>query len=149
MIPKITELTPEQKRIMCHKACGKELYMIVKQGMYYRPDAAGYTGEPSLAWRLPLKQAKRYEMYADRDDVPNSEKVTLEEVSALPYDTSLDAMAEAEATLTDGEHFIFRHQLAEQCTSTETVRDYHRALQSRTPPQRLDAFLIAKGLAAL
>ena len=67
------------------------------------------------------------------------------------YDTSLDAMAEAEATLTDEEHYLFRKELAKQCVNDELgqagVRKYHRDLQSRTALQRLAAFLIAKGLA--
>lgn len=111
-IPKITELTPEQKEILCAVECGWQ--------------RSNYT-----SWISP---AGKYEM------------------NPLPYSTSLDAMAEAEKTLTDEEHFEFRTALAEQCArdcAAGTVRDYHRALKSRTPPQRLDAFLIAKGLATL
>jgi hypothetical protein len=128
--------------------------MIVKQGIYYRPDAKGYTGESSLAWKLPLDQAKRYEMYADRDDIAGCEKVTLREAPHPKYDTSLDAMAEAEATLTDEEHRLFRDALwhkidIEVGTEIGTEQKQERAYQSRTAFQRLDAWLIAKGIATL
>lgn len=60
--------------------------------------------------------------------------------SPLAYDTSLDAMATAEATLTNDEHRMFRRALM------SITGERHRNYISATAIQRLAAFLIAKGL---
>jgi hypothetical protein len=103
MIPKLSELTPEQMRVMCAEFMG----------------AQWFTDKFGVNILSPLK----------------------------PYDTSLDAMAEAEATLTEDEHHAFRCKLWEFAAVEKTNSRYERRYFSSSPLQRLAAFLIAKGLA--
>ena len=105
MKPKLTELTPEQKRILCAEACG------------WTRCACGDT-EHCDVWYKP------------------DEDATLT-IGVSPYDTSLDAMAEAEATLECTE--AYESELIGTCQNTP--------IWHATAPQRLDAFLLAKGLA--
>jgi hypothetical protein len=64
------------------------------------------------------------------------------------YDTSLDACAEFEATLTDDEHFEFRsalYDLAMKEDASHTIQDCARQTVSATALQRCEAFLRVKG----
>ena len=68
----------------------------------------------------------------------------------LPYDTSLDAMAEAEATLTDDEKVAYYCKALPAITGADLDAWMHIELPkvaSATAIQRLAGFLIAKGLA--
>lgn len=80
--------------------CVEPLYLIVKRGLYYRPGGGGYTNSVAEAWKLPLHEAKEYEMYVGRDDIPECEKVTLELAPIPDFANSLDACRSFEETLT-------------------------------------------------
>lgn len=95
----MTTLTDDEMRVRIAEACKLDLWVIVKQGLYYRPNAGGYTASITEAWKLPKAEAQKYEMYADRSDVPYCEKVLIEPAPHPDFLTSLDAMAQAEATL--------------------------------------------------
>jgi hypothetical protein len=86
-------MTPEAQRIA--------IAVIVKRGQFYRPDAHGYTNSIAEAWKLPLAEAKKYEMYADRDDIPGCEKVLIERAPLPDYLNDLNAMAKAEECIPD------------------------------------------------
>lgn len=54
---------------------------MIKHGLYYRPDAHGYTGHLSEAWKVTHEVAKRHE-YLRGDD-----QVTIKEVGSINYTT--------------------------------------------------------------
>jgi hypothetical protein len=123
-LPKISELLkqPEKMRVMCGEACG---------------------------WTYPGSTCLKYESWGNWNP-PLGWKG--KRGASLPkYDTSLDAMAKAEATLTDEEHANFRAaiamSIAREFPPSVTSDAYFRAYYNRTALQRLAAFLIAKGLA--
>lgn len=70
----------------------EQLYLIVKQGFYYRPNAKGYTSCLSEAWKLPREEAAKYQMYEAHPDVPYSEKVLIEPVPIPAYTEDLNAI---------------------------------------------------------
>lgn len=89
------------------KICGTaDLCHIEKRGMFYRPNAGGYTGSRVEAWKLPRAEAKKYEMYADRTDCPG-EQVLLVPADYPDYHGSLDAMRAAWQTLTEPQKMLF------------------------------------------
>jgi len=94
-------MSPAEINIAIQQACGPQLYVIMKRGLYYRPDAHGYTDRIEDAWKLPLEQAKKHEAYADRDDVPFDEKVFVKPYQPANYFADLNAMHEAEKVLTE------------------------------------------------
>lgn len=108
----LTDLTSDEKRVLCAEAC------LIK--------CADYGDEKFFHSGDPLHQM----MWPDSSQHKH-----------LPhYDTSLDAMAEAEATLNDGERSDYVDII------TNHGRRAHWGIFA-TAAQRLDAFLIAKGLA--
>jgi hypothetical protein len=112
---KISELSPEEKRILCAEACGWT-------------DGGGVSNWPHYGYRKG----------AGKPESPEP----------LPhYDTSLDAMATATATLNadDYERFIsiIRLKFDELLIETGT-RAYQRAIMDADAETRLDAFLCAK-----
>lgn len=129
-LPKLSELTPEQKRIMCAEACGTSI-----KGTWHCPRC-----HEDLEWT--------HVSYDEKHSI-DSCLCPVIFIEATPYHEDLNAMALAEATLADDEHFLFREELSQQCVrdvSVKTDSDYHRSLQSRTAAQRLDAWLLARGL---
>jgi hypothetical protein len=46
-----------------------DLHFIVKRGLFYRPNAAGYTSSMLEAWRLPLSEAKPHERMVNEDPI--------------------------------------------------------------------------------
>ncbi len=70
-------------------------------------------------------------------------------IQCIPdYPICLNAMATAEATLTDYEHRVFtdelRHQVDLEVAENPDAPTKDRLYQSRSPLQRLRAFLVAK-----
>lgn len=66
------------------------LFVIVKRGWFYRPDAKGYCSNIEHAWKLPEEQAKQHAR-------PNDcEPVTIRPEDTPDFCGSLDAMARAE-----------------------------------------------------
>ena len=72
-----------------------DLYFIVKRGMFYRPDAHGYTWSKREAWRLPLAEAKKHEYPKGTDPV------TLQKCPPRDFCGSHDAMAVAKKWIKD------------------------------------------------
>lgn len=86
---------PSRLRVAIAEADNFDLWLIIKNGYYYRPNAAGYTQSIADAWKLPKEQAKKYEMYAYRQDVDFCQKVLLEPAPLPDYCNSRDAIVEA------------------------------------------------------
>lgn len=81
------------------KLCKFDQFVIIKRGLYYRPKAGGYTSCLSEAWKLPKVEAKKYEMYADRADIPGNEKVLIESAPIPDYCNDLNAMHDVEGMM--------------------------------------------------
>lgn len=87
-------MTIEEKRIKIAEACNHlDRWVLVKSGYYYRPDAAGYTGNINEAWVVT-------EAIADKHVHPHDEPVTKRSAPLLRYFESLDACHEMEKVLT-------------------------------------------------
>lgn len=138
--------TPEQMRVEIAKWCGTDnLFVLKKRGLYYRPNGAGYTGNISEAWILTNPEAEKH-VY------PHDEPVTMHPAPTPNYPASIDAMATAEATLTDEEWDQYVHQLFWLLKPSMTGdniahfgwRSTQLLLQS-TALQRARAFLAVKG----
>lgn len=93
----LEDLPNDQLNELLTKFLGEDdQYFVMKRGQFYRHKAAGYTADPVKAWRIPLAQA---EAHKSRPDEP--EPVTIQKCSPLPYCSDLNAVALAEARLTD------------------------------------------------
>lgn len=109
------------------EACGFDLFVIVKRGFYYRPNACGYTNSIAEAWKLPRAEAKRYEMYVDRSDVNQCEKVLIQSAPTPDYCNDLNAMHEAEELLNEKQCAEYRRHL-------EMTMVYSSAILDRNKP---------------
>ncbi|MFA9262898.1 MAG: hypothetical protein ACEQSB_06150 [Undibacterium sp.] len=139
-LPKISELLkqPEKMRLMCAEACGTaDFYAVVKNGLFYRPNECGYTDR--------IEEAGRYSKAKAESLLVSGEYMQTRLLPCPKYDTSLDAMAAAEATLTDEESDGYMDALTEVCGGIKGRSCYMAYFA--TAIQRLAAFLIAKGLA--
>jgi hypothetical protein len=86
-------MTQEEKRIAIAKVCGvHNQFVLVKRGLYYRPEGQGYTSNINEAWRLPEEQATRHEY-------PHDRPVTKKPAPLPDYFGDLNAMHEAEKVL--------------------------------------------------
>lgn len=74
------------------EACRFDLWVIMKRGLYYRRNACGYTASIQEAWQLPREEAKKYEMYAGRDDVPSCEVVMIMPAPLPDYTGNTDVI---------------------------------------------------------
>lgn len=123
-------MTEQEQRIAIAEACKRDEWVIVKRGLYYCPNAGGYTHSIARAWKLPKAEAKRYEMYADRSDVDQCEKVLIEPAPPPDYLHDLNACHEMEKTLVN----TFQYQLwLDRLTNRN---EWHA-----TAAQRCEAFL--------
>ena len=142
-LPKIQDLLkePEKMRVMCAEACGTaERYAVIKAGLYYRPNACGYTNR--------IEEAGIYTKASAEREVVSGEPMDIRLMPPPKYDTSLDAMAEAEATLTDEEYRAYAKLFIQQAeTSGRSAENKSRMIISAHAIDRLVNFLIAKGLA--
>lgn len=86
-------LTEEEKRIKIAEFLGYDLHVIMKRGLFYRENAHGYTDSIREAWKLPRAEAKLHEY-------PHDEPVTIRPAPLPDFFHDLNAMAEAEKTLT-------------------------------------------------
>lgn len=117
MKPKLTDLTSEQKRIICAEACG------------WKRCACGDT-EHCDVWYGP-------------------EEYATPTIGVSNYDESLDAMAEAVGTLEIVDRRVFAECLVKVCAGElpgDVLGDAF-VIYNASASQRLDAFLLAKGLA--
>lgn len=129
----------EQKRAIA-EAVNFDLYVIVKTGYYYRPNASGYTSDIRDAWKLPYEEAKKYEMYAGRDDVSVNEKVLIEKAPLPDYLNDLNAMDEIEGTLPQTKHYYPYYENLYSITGACMAFGLRA-----TASQRAEAFLRAIG----
>ncbi len=109
---------------------------VMKRGLYYRPDAAGYTSNPSEAWILPYAEAKRREY-------PHDEPVTIHRAELPNYSDDLNLCAEMEKALTDEETDAYRQELMSSMITHKDPCGFSDAI-SATAPQRCAAFLATK-----
>ena len=115
---KLTELTLEEKRILAAEACG---------------------------WRYIGSSCFKHQRW---DNWTTPEGWTGSRKSVPDYGNDLNACAEMQATLTEDEHHAFRCYLWDRGGELEmSNRRYERSYFESTAAQRLDAFLLAKGLA--
>lgn len=90
-------LTDEQLNAEIAKLCGMDdRWHIMKRGMYYRPQAAGYTYHTSEAWVVDGVEAKTHEY---KHPGAGDEWVTIHKAPPPLFSSSLDAMHLAELTL--------------------------------------------------
>lgn len=131
------------------------LYVIVKRGLYYRPEAKGYAGSISDAWKLPLAEAKKHEMYADRTDIPGCEKVLIEPVPPINYlcqSTGLSHIRRVKKKLTEEQRRKYLDILCDETTNPARIypwnwcdldHDDWFAMTNATPEQECTAILKA------
>ena len=78
-----TELKELDQWIAKHVMGEKLMFGVKKRGMWYRPDAHGYTDRQSEAWRLTFDEAKKHEYLRGSAD----ERVTVCEILTPRYST--------------------------------------------------------------
>lgn len=129
-------------------AVGQPMFVMLKQGAYYRPGASGYTMELSEAGQWPENEARRLECSKGYPD----------EVKAIPapskdYTGCLNACHEMVATLdgSDKIHFtsfLYSVAVAKEYSFADHFIGWPQAemLANATAPQRCEAFLRALGL---
>jgi hypothetical protein len=148
---KLSEMTDAQKNAAVAEIVGRQLYVLVKQGYYYRPGAHGYTSSLSDAWKLPLDEAKKYEMYANDPRVPGNEKVLIETAPIPSYTTDLNACADMERALTSEECSAYHleiekiHDKHTEKFNGEVTFECENFYFHVSPEWRTDAFLLVKG----
>jgi len=85
------------KWIHAHVMHADEFVGLKKRGVWYRPNASGYTSDQRLAGRYTRDEAKRYEY-------PHDEPVTIHEFEPQNYTTNpADAMAVLEKCALKGD----------------------------------------------
>jgi hypothetical protein len=120
-------------------------WVLMKRGLYYRPNGKGYTADVSEAWVLTEKEA-------DEHAYPHDEPVTKHPAPLRDYHGSLDACAEMEASLTVDQQFDYGEQLR-KLSGNVGDRGGHFvpngfgcfALAHLSAPQRTEAFLRLHG----
>lgn len=86
-------MSDEQINVAIAEACGKDrLFVLKKRGLYYRPNAAGYTDRVSEAWIISEEEA-------DRHTYPHDDPVTKHRAPVPNYANDLNAMFSAEEWL--------------------------------------------------
>lgn len=118
-------------------------HYVMKRGMYYRPNAHGYTYEESQAWRLPLAEAQKHEQVGPYVIDP----VTIKKCPPRDFAGSLDVMATAEAQLYSDVWTFYTHAVLcrtvwakNPCNDDDEIRT---ALLSASAPIRAQAFIDA------
>jgi len=90
------KLTQEEKQRRIAKDCSKDnLWVLVKRGLYYRPQGAGYTSNIQEAWVLSEEEAMKH-VY------PHDEPVTKRQAPLPDYFNDLDELNNAVMSNRDG-----------------------------------------------
>jgi hypothetical protein len=138
-------MTPDEQRIAIGTAIGFDLWVIVKQGYYYRPKGHGYTTSLTEAWKLPYEEAKKHEMYVGNPNVSPNEIVFIERAPLPDFLNSLDACAEMEKALKDetanDEFSRYCGTLSEMLCPIDCKGPSCGFTICATAPQRCEAFL--------
>lgn len=101
-------MTPgEINREIAEKVGTADQWLIVKHGLFYRPEARGYTSHESEAGKWPFAQAKEHERLCVEDPV------TIKQATIPPYSSSLDALHEALQSLTEVELFRYADEVCD------------------------------------
>lgn len=133
-------MNPEEINSAIANICGVHNAVgLKKRGMWYRPNARGYTCNEWEAGRYSMKDAMEHAN-------PDGEPVTIHQFTTPNYYESLDMCALFEGTLIGCNIGIYEHFLGEitqsdalalrRCFVGERMR-----LIRATPPQRCEAFL--------
>lgn len=85
-------MTNEEQNIAVAEWLGPPKFVLKKRGLYYRPDANGYTGNIRDAWMVT-------EDVADQHAYSNDEPVTKHPAPIPDFGSDLNAMHEAEIKL--------------------------------------------------
>lgn len=129
-------MTDQEINQRIHTLAFPDCWVVKKRGYYYRPNAAGYTGHASEAWRIPHEEAKKHEY-------PYDEPVTIHPAPPLDYVNSLDAMHEAEKTLDPlGKDGAYEYWLRTVCHIPERESAKGRYFYRATARKRAEAFLL-------
>lgn len=144
-------MSPEKQIIAIAEACGhSDRWVLKKRGLYYRPNAGGYTSHISDAWIVPEKTADQY-VY------PHDEPVTKHRAPPPDYLNDLNAMQSAIGTLdtekniipddngheTQMDRFVWMLELVLERNVAEDAI-YFSAINA-TAAQRAEAFLKTLG----
>lgn len=121
-----------------------KLVGLKKRGLWWRPNAHGYTYNESEAWRITEEEAKKYAR-------PNGvDSVTIERFHPIDYCNDLNAMHEVFEAIHISKIDLLEHYLGE-LTHTEVlamrrsfVGERYKLFMS-TARQRAEAFLRALG----
>lgn len=137
-------MTPQEINERIATICGKgNLYFVKKRGLYYRPNAQGYTSDKKDAWRIPFEEAKLHQY--DCDELP----VTIHKCEPPDYFNSLVACATFESCLTGDDRSLYMDHvyLLIVRSNNKAVMGFENqwAMFNATPAQRCEAFLRMKG----
>lgn len=131
----LSKLTPEEKRIRIAEACGMHgRFVIIKRRRYYRAHGSGYTDRISEAWVVDEAEARRH-------DYPHDEPVTHHPAPMPDYLNDLDAIHEAEKTLTPDLWNSYVNHL-EGLIEAEDQPERDFRWMTAAAAQRADAFLL-------
>lgn len=142
-------MTPEAQNMAIHEFIGGNKFVgLKKRGLWYRPDAKGYTSDENQAGRYTQEEAKGHEYVRGDAD----EWVRICHFKVPNYTGSLDAMHEAEKALKgskDDEHSELSGYYEQLCLvcgdGLEPLNVYDIDLVRSTAAQRAEAFLKAVG----
>jgi hypothetical protein len=116
-------------------------WVLMKRGLYYRPNGKGYTADVSEAWVLTEKEA-------DEHTYPHDEPVTKHPAPLRDYHGSLDACVEMERSLLSSS--LSASAYVDKLCEVVALKSYDSNLRmfyliAATAPQRCEAFLRLHG----
>lgn len=121
-------------------------FVVVKRGLFYRPNAHGYTMHISEAWKLCENEAKKH-AYPHGDD-----PVTIRKVPPLDYAKDLNACHLMVMSLSEEERIKYVRELRQIIARDECHRSNPDTggildfwFYCAKPMQRCEAFLKVKG----
>lgn len=132
---KIQPIT-EAKQLTIARFCGRDnFWVLMKRGLYYRPNGNGYTSDIESAWILSEEEAEKH-IY------PHDDPVTKHRALIPDYPNSLDACAEFERRLTQDQCEEYE-TLLEQSVDFDTANGCPAQVHTfhATATQRCRAFL--------
>lgn len=133
-------MTKEEKCEVIANLIGLDEWVIVKQGLYYRHNACGYTPSIDEAWKLPYDQARKYEVHATSESIPEGYKVRIRRAPIPKYFEDLNAMRKAEEWLSKYNWDLFEKGYIAKLQSNFGAGYYAQSIIA-TPEQRAEAFL--------
>jgi len=137
-LPNASDLDPATIRVMCAEEMGTyDRWVIIKRGLYYRPNGNGYTSDINQAWIVP-------EEVANKHAYPHDEPVTVKRAPLPPYEASADAaLALVEKMEAEG----YKSQWHEHVWTFYKPLEAHAATALTLALAICRAFLKSRGLA--